>query len=128
MSTSTLLCRKLGVQKDHTIRVVNPPSYYFSLLQLQQSKLDLVQDATRSVDFLHVFEVERSQLQQSIPLYLAQLSHRGLFWLSWPKRLSGIPTDIDKSWIRAMAAHHQLTDVKVCSLDANWSAIKLMHH
>lgn len=126
MATHTDLCRKLGVHAGQTIRVVKPPAYYFSLLNIRQSDLTLATDDVVPVDFIHLFETDKDLLEKALPRYLKQLKPGGVVWISWPKRMSGIPTTLDKSSVRSIAAAQQLMDVKVCSLDPIWSALKFM--
>jgi hypothetical protein len=50
----------------------------------------------------------------------------GMIWISWPKKSSGVATDITEDFIRNLAIQHGLVDVKVCAVDAVWSGLKLV--
>lgn len=127
MSKATGLCRRLGVRPEYLIRVIRPPSYYFTQLLQAPFPIHRIDDATTLVDFQHVFESDQEDLARAFTAYCGQIKHNGMLWISWPKRSSGRITSIDRSVIRAQAAIHGMQDVKVCSLDPTWSAIKLVH-
>lgn len=48
----------------------------------------------------------------------------GMIWISWPKKSSGVPTDLDENKIRDFAL--ALVDIKVCAVDDVWSGLKLV--
>ena len=50
----------------------------------------------------------------------------GALWIAWPKRSSGVPTDLDENVIREFALSHGRVDVKVCAVDDVWSGLKLV--
>jgi hypothetical protein len=49
-----------------------------------------------------------------------------MIWVSWPKRASGVPTDVTEDTVRAVALPLGLVDVKVCAVDDTWSGLKLV--
>ncbi len=49
-----------------------------------------------------------------------------MIWVSWPKKSSGVKSDITEDVIRAVALPMGLVDVKVCAVDEVWSGLKLM--
>jgi hypothetical protein len=49
-----------------------------------------------------------------------------MIWISWPKRTSGVATDITEDVVRELALPLGLVDVKVCAVDETWSALKLV--
>ena len=50
----------------------------------------------------------------------------GMIWISWPKKSSGVPTDLDENKIRDFALAHGLVDIKVCAADDVWTGLKLV--
>ena len=57
---------------------------------------------------------------------LQHLAPGGAIWVSWPKKASGVPTEVTEDVVRAVALPLGLVDVKVCAVDAVWSGLKLM--
>ncbi|HYY34745.1 MAG TPA: hypothetical protein VE867_00085 [Candidatus Binatia bacterium] len=50
----------------------------------------------------------------------------GIVWISWPKKSSGVPTDVTEDVVRAVLLPLGFVDVKVCAIDKTWSGLKLM--
>jgi hypothetical protein len=51
----------------------------------------------------------------------------GGLWIAWPKRASGVPTDLTEDVARAVGLAHGLVDNKVCAIDETWSGLRLVH-
>jgi hypothetical protein len=78
------------------------------------------------IEAAHVFVRERAALEEAIRRLLPQLDPAGFLWISWPKKASGVPTDVTEDVIREIALPTGLVDVKVCAVDATWSGLKLV--
>lgn len=79
------------------------------------------------LDAVHVFITSRAALGDAIRRLLPLLAPTGFIWVSWPKKASGVPTDITEDGIREIILPATgLVDVKVCAVDATWSGLKLM--
>lgn len=55
------------------------------------------------------------------------LTKSGMLWISWPKKTSGVTTDLDENKIRAFGLANGLVDVKVCAVDETWSGLKFVY-
>jgi hypothetical protein len=78
------------------------------------------------IDAAHIFVTERADLEAKIARLLPLLDRSGFLWVSWPKKASKVPTDINEDVIRDVALPTGLVDVKVCAVDETWSGLKLM--
>lgn len=78
------------------------------------------------LDAAHVFVKTRVDLVSAITRLKPLLAPAGFLWISWPKKASGIPSDITEDVIREVALPTGLVDVKVCAIDETWSGLKLM--
>ena len=76
--------------------------------------------------FMHVFVSSRNDLEKQLPRLRKMLDPNGTLWISWPKKLARIHTDVTEDVIRAVALPLGLVDVKVCAVDQIWSALKFM--
>jgi hypothetical protein len=76
-------------------------------------------------DVLHAFFAERAALDAALP-HLDALQPAGMIWISWPKKASGVTTDLTEDVIRSIALDRGLVDVKVCAVDETWSGLKLV--
>ena len=73
-----------------------------------------------------MFAERRAELARALPKLLARIKPDGMIWVSWPKRLSGVPTDITEDVIRELALPLGMVDVKVVAVDETWSGLKLV--
>ena len=78
------------------------------------------------LDVAHIFKTERAALADDLAALRRLLAPAGFVWVSWPKKASKVPTDIDENAIREICLPMGLVDVKVCAIDATWSGLKLM--
>jgi hypothetical protein len=76
--------------------------------------------------FIHVFTRRRAVLESKLPALLRALETDGALWISWPKKSSGVETDITEDVVRAVALPTGLVDVKVAAVDDIWSGLKLV--
>ena len=75
---------------------------------------------------MHFFTDSRGVFQRSLPKLLAALTPDGALWISWPKKSSGVVTDMTEDVVRAIALPTGLVDVKVAAIDDVWSGLKLV--
>lgn len=77
-------------------------------------------------DYLHAFVTTRAELEDVVVRFKLALEPSGMFWISWPKKSSGVATDVTEDAIRAVALPRGLVDIKVCAVSAVWSGLKLV--
>ena len=74
----------------------------------------------------HLFTTKRRELEQQLALAQSQIKQDGMIWISWPKKSSGVPSEITEDTIRKVALPRGLVDIKVCAVDDTWSGLKLV--
>jgi hypothetical protein len=79
-----------------------------------------------SEHFIHCFATRHANLARGFPRLVGALADDGMLWISWPKRASGVGTDLTEDRIRDIALPYGLVDVKVCAVDPVWSGLKLV--
>jgi hypothetical protein len=77
-------------------------------------------------DLVVVFVTARAALARRVQALKRAVAPDGMVWIAWPKRASGVPTDVTEDAIREVALPTGLVDVKVCAIDATWSGLKLV--
>lgn len=117
--------RKLGLASGSRVLVRHAPSDYAALVGSAPDMLRLV-GARAAFDLAHVFARTRAQLAREVIALDARLPDDGTLWVSWPKKGSGVATDIVEETVREIALPLGLVDVKVCAIDAIWSGLKLV--
>jgi hypothetical protein len=125
--SGTPLWRKLGYKPGLVARVDGGPKGYVALLGLPaEVGVSWLGRTRKPMAFVHVFATASSVLRAKLRGYRATLAPDGTLWVSWPKRASGVATDITEDVIRELALPMGLVDVKVCAVDETWSGLKLM--
>jgi hypothetical protein len=77
-------------------------------------------------DVVVAFCPDRAALARRLDRALPLTSERGRLWLCWPKRSSGVPTDLDEAEVRRAGLAAGVVDVKICAVDATWSGLCFM--
>jgi hypothetical protein len=72
------------------------------------------------------FVTARAELERRLPDLRRAIAPDGTLWVAWPKRASGVATDMTEDVVREVALPTGLVDVKVCAIDATWSGLKLV--
>ena len=117
--------RKLGLDRATRVLVRGAPHDYASLVGAPAATLNLV-GPRAAFDLAHVFVDRRARLAAELAALDARLPDDGVLWVSWPKKASGVATDVTEDVVRALALPLGLVDVKVCAVDAVWSGLKLV--
>ena len=119
--------KKLGYKTGMSAYVDGGPSNYISLLTLPADVVVTWLPRTKSeMEFVHLFATSASQLKNKLKSYRKRIVPGGVIWVSWPKKSSGVKSDITEDKIRDLALPMGLVDVKVCAVDEVWSGLKLM--
>jgi hypothetical protein len=124
--SQTPLPQKLGIKPGLTVVTINAPTNYRRLLGTTPQGVTFSDRLKPASDLVHVFIGKRSELANRLPVLREKIADTGIVWVSWPKRSSGVPTDVTEDVIRAIALPLGLVDVKVCAIDETWSGLKLM--
>ena len=120
-SSGTPLVKKLGIKPGARVLFVNDPPEFKPLLV----DLPAVKKGSPN-DYVHVFVRSRADLKKHLGTARKGLDQDGMIWVSWPKKASGIETDVTEDTVRASALPLGLVDVKVCAIDETWSGLKLV--
>ena len=124
---NSLLVKKLGLRVNAKIILRNQPDNYFGLLGITPTDLVWFNEKEESLaDFIHLFYFNEDELLADLERFKNVLQKNGMMWISWPKKGSGIPSNLDREKVRQLGLKAGLVDVKICSIDANWSALKFV--
>ena len=111
---------KLGVKPDSRVLVTGAPAGF---------DLDCPHDRRAgrvAYDVQLVFCPDVSTLHRRWDEAVGRSTIAGAVWIAWPKKSSGVPTDLDENGVRDHALSHGLVDVKMCAVDQVWSGLKLV--
>ena len=120
------LPEKLGIKEGFTIDVLNAPPGYLEKLAKLPKGVRMEPESDQLLDLVHFFTAARGQLEDDFPKLKKKLSQRGMLWISWPKRSSGVETDLSETVVREIGLDNRLVDVKIASIDETWSGLKFV--
>lgn len=126
--SGTPLVRKLGIKPGQRVGLVAAPPEFAELLGPLPDGTSL-RDAVRGQGPFHVivfFSKAADSIMERLPDLRAKLEPSGGLWVAWPKKSSGVRTDVTEDVVRALALAARLVDNKVCAIDEIWSGLRLV--
>jgi hypothetical protein len=122
--TDTPLQKKLGIKPGQRLLVLYAPEGYLHLLGTLPESATLSADAQGTCDFVQVFVRERADVSRAAATAVQALKPGGLLWFAYPKKTSGVKTDItrDHGWDALLSAG--LRPVTQIAIDDTWSALR----
>ena len=122
------LVEKLDLKPGSKAHLRGAPSGYLELLGPLPAGVVLRRTLSPrgDLDFLQAFFDSERRLLRELPALRDAMQPGGCLWISWPKRASGVSTDLTEDAVRRAALAHGLVDVKVCAVDEVWSGLKLV--
>ncbi|MFW6078609.1 MAG: DUF3052 domain-containing protein [Gemmatimonadota bacterium] len=138
--SGTPLVRKLGLKPGMRVRLLGGPATYWDLLGGPPASLEVTlltsedDDAAASdayadatpADFSHLFATTEAGLAERFAAAREGMAEDGMVWASWPKKSSGVASEIGRADVMAAGKAVGLVDVKVCAVDATWSGLKFV--
>lgn len=124
--SGTPLPKKLGIQPGYRIYVQGAAEDYTTLVKPLAVDVQLVRSFSANTDLAHLFVTSRHALKKALQKCVRAMKPDAVLWVSWPKKASGVATDVTEDVIRAEALPLGLVDVKVCAIDSTWSGLKLV--
>jgi Protein of unknown function (DUF3052) len=123
--SGTPLFKKLGYRAGMTVVAIGMPPEVQELIEIGAGE---IRWSVRGIDIeaAHVFATKIADLTKHLKRLKDSLQPSGFIWVSWPKRSSGMPTDIGENQVRDIALRLGLVDIKVCAVTEVWSGLKLV--
>ena len=123
--SGTPLVQKLGIKPSGRVLLVAAPPD-FDLGELPAGAVVHRRSGSASYDVIVAFCPDRERLLSRLDAAVGKLTTAGALWLAWPKRASGVATDINENDVRDEGLRAGLVDVKVAAVDATWGALKFV--
>ena len=124
--SGTPLSRKLGIKEGDRTAILRAPAGFHNYLGPLPNGVSVRDRARRPLDVILFFVKRRSELERRFDRLVAALEPAGALWIGWPKRSSGVDTDMTEDVVRDVALPRGLVDTKVCAIDDTWSGLKLV--
>ena len=127
--SKTPLVKKLGIKAGQNAAVVNAPRNFLAQeLQPLPEKVRInAAQRGKPLDFILLFVALAKALNRDFPKLKAKLARDGIFWVSWPKKSSGLETDLSFGVVQQMGLKIGLVDVKICAVNDIWSGLKFVY-
>jgi hypothetical protein len=124
--SGTPLAQKLGIKKGQKVVTISVPIGYKKLLAPLPEKIFFTKEIKAGATFSHLFVSDSKTLEKELKRLRKLIADTGVVWVSWPKKSSGVATDVTEDVVRAVALPLGFVDIKVCAVDETWSGLKLM--
>jgi hypothetical protein len=123
--SGTPLVKKLGIKSGFNIAFVNAPEGFSKALDLPV-EVKINSQARQPIDFGMLFVTSVKQLRIVFPMYSAKLKPAGMLWVAWPKKSSGVVSDLSETIVQSIGLAEGMVDTKVCAVDEVWSGLKFV--
>jgi hypothetical protein len=119
----TPLAKKLGIVEGSVLVLASAPDAFE--LELPPGVVVRRQLQGRA-DVVVAFVTSSNRLDQRLEKLAAAVFPAGGLWIAWPKKSSGVPTDVTDHVVRSLAIPLGLVDNKVCAIDETWTGLRLV--
>lgn len=124
--SGTPLPKKLGIKESHRIAIVNPPDGFSELIGELPDNVEIIKSLRAPLDLIICFVKSEKELISQFEKLGVKLSPAGMLWIAWPKKASGVPTDVSETVVRRIGLAAGLVDNKVCAIDEIWSGLRFV--
>lgn len=125
--SSTPLAKKLGIKEGSRIGLVNAPTDFQSGLGKLPENVEFVRRLKKALDIILFFVVSERALAREFARLAEKLTTNGMIWIAWPKKSSGVTTDLSFERVQRIGLDVGLVDVKICAIDDTWSGLKFVY-
>jgi len=124
--SGTPLPKKLGIKAGFRACLVNAPAEVRAELRAALAECETKTKPGDMLDFAMLFTKSRAELTREFSRLAKLLAPAGMLWVSWPKKSSGVTSDLDENLVRGIGLDAGLVDVKVCAVTEVWSGLKFV--
>jgi hypothetical protein len=125
--SGTPLPKKLGIKEGARLALVAAPDDFVeSTLAPLPDQVELRERARGPLDVIVFFTQSRADLERRFGKLASALDPAGALWIAWPKRSSGVETDLTEDVLREVGLPQGLVDTKVCAIDDTWSGLRFV--
>ena len=125
--SGTPLAKKIGIKEGSRIALVNAPKdFQFEPKELPDNVVFEKQSA-KALDIILCFVTTERALARDFSKFAARLTSNGMIWIAWPKKSSGVATDLSFERVQRIGLEAGLVDVKICAVDDTWSGLKFVY-
>jgi len=124
--SGTPLPKKLGVKPNQRIALIDSPKDFTKVLGPLPENATIVKRLNGPLDLIILFVDREQTLAKQFPILAKKLENDGMIWIAWPKKSSGVATDLVFEKVQRIGLDCGLVDVKICAVDEVWSGLKFV--
>lgn len=125
--SGTPLPKKLGIKEGHTVAFLHAPADFTKTLGKLPADVIVKKQLRGPLDVIVYFTDDKSDLVARLPKLKAALRINGGLWIGWPKKASGVATDLSESVVQEAGLATGLVDNKGCAIDETWSGLRFVY-
>lgn len=125
--SGTPLIKKLGIKEGHLVALVDSPKDFSKELGAMPSGAKFVPPTKKPLDLILLFVRSEAELKRRFAILAANLASNGMLWVAWPKKSSGVVTDLSFDNVQRTGLDAGLVDVKICAVNDIWSGLKFVY-
>ncbi len=125
--SSTPLAKKLGIKEGSRVALVNAPDNFEATLDPLPENVEIVKRINNPMDIILYFVMSERGLARDFARLAKKLVPNGMIWIAWPKKSSGVKTDLTFENVQRIGLNSALVDVKICAVDEIWSGLKFVY-
>ncbi len=124
--SETPLVKKLGIKEGSRIAFIGNPRGLLKELGPLPPGVTVAAGSQKPLDLILLFVKGRSELKEQFAALAHKLTPSGMLWIAWPKKASGVFTDLSFEVVQRVGLEAGLVDTKICAIDAVWSGLKFV--
>jgi hypothetical protein len=125
--SGTPLAKKLGIKPGARLQLLNTPLQFEAALgALPEGVERTVANTDQQADMVIAFHTSAAALSEAFPSHARSTKADGALWIAWPKRASGVSTDLNENLLRDIGLPTGMVDNKVCAIDETWSGLRFV--
>ena len=124
--SGTPLAKKFGIKEGHRVALVRAPDGFERTLEPVPDEVTLRRAARGKLDVIVFFVEREAELRRRFGKLARRLVPNGGFWIGWPKKSSGVPTNLGFEVVQRIGLEEGMVDNKICAIDDTWSGLRFV--
>jgi len=125
--SGTPLNKKLGLKEGYRFALLNAPDDFINDLEPLPANIRQMKLGATELDLLLLFCKTEKSLRLQLPKAAKSIRPNGMVWVAWPKKSSGVSSDLSFNVVQDIGLKLGLVDVKICAVNEVWSGLKFVY-
>lgn len=125
--SGTPLAKKLGIKDNFRLMFLNAPEGFQEELGQLPQGVEIASRGNKPFNLIVLFSKSERTLEKDFPKLTGRIARDGMIWVAWPKKSSGVATDLSFLTVQTVGLRAGLVDVKICAVNEIWSGLKFVY-